>query len=146
MERKCSPDILLVEDSPADIEFALRAIKTLLLAERVVLAKDGQEALDFLFARTEDAHRHPGNLPKLVLLNLRLPKISGLEVLSAIKADERTKSIPVVVFTSSQDHRDIVEAYRLGANAYVVKPMDYKGYLFILPKIVGFWLNLNLMP
>ncbi|MFZ1405521.1 MAG: response regulator, partial [Anaerolineae bacterium] len=118
-------EILLVEDNPNDAELALRALKKNNLANNVAVVTDGEEALDFVFARGAFGQRKIENGPKVILLDLKLPKVDGLEVLRAIKGDPRTKSIPVVVLTSSKEERDIVESYKLGANSYIVKPVEF---------------------
>jgi len=120
-------DILLVEDNPADEELTVRALRKHNLANNLVVVRDGVAALDFLFATGEFAGRSPDH-PKLVLLDLELPKVEGIEVLRRMKADERTCAIPVVVLTSSGEDRDVVESYRLGVNSYVVKPVDFSDF------------------
>ena len=139
-------EVLLVEDEPSDVEFVLRAARKHGLADRIFAVRDGAEALDFLFARGAHAERRREDRPKVVLLDLRLPKISGAQVLRTLKGDDQTRHIPVVVFTSSEEPRDIVGTYDLGANAYVVKPDDYQGYLEMLPRLLHFWSSLNRLP
>jgi len=136
-------DILLVEDNPRDVEMTLRALKKKNLANTVHVAKDGAEALDFIFARGAYAHRDPNHVLKVVLLDLKLPKVSGLEVLRAIKGDERTRTIPVVVLTSSQEEKDMVESYRLGANSYIVKPVDFDKFVTAIGEVGLYWLLSN---
>src|SRR5690348_7743538 len=121
----CPVDILLVEDNPDDIDLTLYALKRNNLANAVHIARDGEEALDFIFCRGQYANRRVDDHPKVVLLDLKLPKIDGLEVLRTLKADRRTKAMPVVVMTSSKEQRDMVEGYHLGVNSYIQKPVDF---------------------
>ena len=139
-------EILLVEDNPADAELALRALKKNNLANRLVTVGDGEEALDFIFARSAFSGRHVENGPKVILLDLKLPKVDGLEVLRAIKSDPRTKVIPVVVLTSSKEEKDIVESYRLGVNSYIVKPVDFDKFIASVRDLGLYWLLLNQPP
>ncbi|TXT33374.1 MAG: response regulator receiver, partial [Comamonadaceae bacterium] len=120
-----SVEILLVEDNPTDAELATLALKERGLANNLVWVKDGAEALDFFFATGAYANRQIENTPKVVLLDLRLPKVDGLEVLRRIKADDRTKNIPVAVLTSSKEGRDVIASYQLGVNSYISKPVDF---------------------
>ena len=136
-------DILLVEDNPRDVEMTLRALKKHNLANKVYVVKDGAEALDFIFSRGAYAHRDPNHALKVVLLDLKLPKVSGLEVLRAIKGDEQTRTIPVVVLTSSQEEKDMVESYRLGANSYIVKPVDFDKFVTAIGEVGLYWLVSN---
>ena len=136
-------EILLVEDNPRDVEMTLRALKKRNLANNVHVAKDGAEALDFLFATGAHVARDPNHTPKVVLLDLKLPKVSGLEVLKKLKSDERTRTIPVVVLTSSQEERDMVESYRLGVNSYIVKPVDFDKFVESVGEIGLYWLLVN---
>ena len=139
-------DILLVEDNPNDLELALRALKKRHLANKVVVARDGAEALDFIFGTGAYADREVTDRPKVVLLDLKLPKVDGLEVLRRIKSDERTKVIPVVVLTSSQEERDIVESYQLGVNSYMVKPVDFDQFIDSVSELGLYWLLCNKPP
>ena len=139
-------EILLVEDSATDLELTLRALKKSNLANRIEVARDGQEALDFLFARNQYASRSIEDKPRLVLLDLKLPKVDGLEVLKALKCDPRTRSIPVVVLTSSNEQRDIAESYNLGVNSYIVKPVDFDGFFAAITELGLYWLILNSPP
>jgi two-component system response regulator len=139
-------DILLVEDNPQDAELTVRALKKKNLANRLVVIEDGAAALDFFFCRGEFSSRSPGNAPQVVLLDLKLPKVSGLEVLKAMRSDERTRSIPVVVVTSSREDPDIKAAYALGANSYVVKPVDFDAFAEAVSSIGLYWLMVNQPP
>lgn len=139
-------EILLVEDSAQDRELALRALRAANLANRVQIARDGVEALDFLFATGPHAGRPIQNGPKVVLLDLKLPKIDGLEVLRCIKRDERTKTIPVVVLTSSKEQKDVIESYHLGVNSYIVKPVNFDRFSAAVNELGLYWLLLNHPP
>ena len=136
-------DILLVEDNPRDAELTLRALKKRNLANRVFVVEDGEEALDFIFCRGRYAQREAGHSPKVILLDLKLPKINGLEVLRAIRADERTRMIPVVMVTSSGEDPDIRAAYGLGANSYVVKPVEFDAFQEAMSRLGFYWLVVN---
>ncbi len=139
-------EVLLVEDNPTDAELTLRALRGKGLRNEFVVARDGQEALDFLFAQGTYADRDVRNGPNLVLLDLRLPKMSGIEVLKKIKSDERTKAIPVVVLTSSRQEPDIEKCYQLGANSYIVKPVDFDKFVCTVSELGLHWLLLNQPP
>jgi len=139
-------DILLVEDNPNDVELTLRALKKRNMANPTHVVEDGAEALDYLFCRGMYADRNAKDIPRVILLDLKLPKVSGLEVLEIIKSDERTKSIPVVVLTSSREDPDIKAAYRLGANSYVVKPVDFNEFLDRMSNLDYYWLLVNQPP
>jgi len=132
-------DILLVEDNPDDAELAIRALRKSNLANHLLHLLDGEEALEFLF-------NAQNSKPKLVLLDLKMPKVDGIEVLRRLKADERTRSIPVVMLTSSKEERDIVETYQLGVNAYIVKPLDFDQFGKAVGQLGLFWLVLNQTP
>lgn len=136
-------DILLVEDNPNDVELTLRALKMRNLANQVFVARDGAEALDVLFGDGPTTLRDIGMMPKVILLDLKLPKIDGLEVLRRLKQDERTKSIPVVVLTSSREGPDVAAAYRLSANSYIVKPVDFEAFARVVSELGLYWLLLN---
>jgi len=138
--------ILLVEDNPKDVKLALHALSSHKLANQVEVARDGEEALDFIFCRGEHAHRNFNLQPQLVLLDLKLPKVDGLEVLKSIKDDARTKAIPVVILTASKEERDLVESYRLGVNAYIQKPVDFDQFRQIVEQVGMFWLVVNQAP
>lgn len=137
--------ILLVEDSPLDAELTIRALKDGKLANAVEWVKDGQQALDYLFYEGAFADREQ-NMPQLVLLDLKMPRVSGIEVLKIIKADPRTKAIPVVIMTSSQEERDIAESYNLGVNSYVVKPVDFIAMTNLARQAGYYWLAINRTP
>jgi two-component system response regulator len=139
-------EILLVEDNPNDAELALRALRKNNIANNVLVLTDGEEALNFLFARGEYTHRKVENGPKIILLDLKLPKVDGLEVLRAIKGDPRTKIIPVVILTSSKEEKDIIESYMLGVNSYIVKPVDFDKFIVAVRDIGFYWLLLNQLP
>ncbi len=139
-------EILLVEDNPRDAELTIRSLKKRNLANRLHHVADGVEALDFLFGTGAYAGRRIGDAPKLVLLDLKLPKIDGLEVLQRLKSDERTKSIPVVMLTSSKEERDVVASYRLGVNSYIVKPVGFENFAEAVSQLGLYWLLLNEPP
>lgn len=139
-------EILLVEDNPNDAELAIRALKKSNLANNLVWVKDGAEALDFLFAQGAYSTREAGTGPRVVMLDLKLPKADGLEVLRRMRADERTKVLPVVVLTSSREEKDIVESYRLGVNSYIVKPVDFDKFVKTVSDLGMYWLLVNVPP
>lgn len=138
-------EILLVEDNATDAELTMRALKKNNLANNVMWVKDGAEALDFIFCTGTYAGRSNGN-PKLILLDLKLPRVDGIEVLSKIKAAESTKSIPVVMVTSSAEERDVVESYRLGVNSYLVKPVDFRQFIEVIAQAGFYWAVINKTP
>lgn len=137
--------ILLVEDNPKDLELTLIALERTNLANEVVVTRDGAEALDYLFARGAFADRHTGN-PAVVLLDLKLPKVDGLEVLRDIRADSSLKSTPVVMLTSSKEESDLLRSYELGVNAFVVKPVEFKQFVEAIADLGVFWAVLNEPP
>jgi CheY-like chemotaxis protein len=139
-------EILLVEDNPTDAELAMRALKKNNLANNLVWVKDGAEALDFLFGKGEYAARETNKAPHVILLDLRLPKVDGLEVLRAIKNDEITKHIPVVVLTSSKEDHDVTESYKLGVNSYISKPVEFEAFAKTVAELGMYWLLLNRPP
>jgi len=139
-------EILLVEDSPYDAEMTIRALTKRHLANKVFHVKDGEEALEFLFGTGQYANRADCQHPKVVLLDLKLPKVDGFEVLRAIRADERTKCIPVVVLTSSHEQRDLVESYKLGVNSYIVKPVQFENFSEAVAEVGCYWVLLNEPP
>lgn len=139
-------DILLVEDNPRDAELTTRALKKHNLANRLYVVEDGVEALNFIFCRGKYGKRDLANNPKVVLLDLKLPKVDGLEVLRTLKQDHRMRSIPVVIVTSSRQDPDIKAAYDLGANSYVVKPVDFDAFADAMIKLGLYWLLVNEPP
>jgi len=139
-------EILLVEDNPNDIELTQRALKKQNLANRLVIVQDGAEALDLLFARGRYEGRKIEDTPRVVLLDLKLPKVDGIEVLKALRGDDRTKKIPIVVLTSSSDERDVVETYKLGVNSYIVKPVNFEKFAEVIRELGYYWLLLNHPP
>jgi CheY-like chemotaxis protein len=138
-------DILLVEDNPTDAELTLRALRRGNLANHIVWVKDGAEALDFIFRNGSYAGR-PAENPKLILLDIKLPKVDGIEVLKQIKADAHTRVIPVVMVTSSAEGRDLTDSYELGANSYVVKPVDFEQFSETVSKAGFYWMLMNRVP
>jgi len=139
-------EILLVEDNPADVELTLRALTSHHLANQLFVCRDGAEAIDFFFGDAPNALRDIGVIPRVILLDLNLPKVDGLEVLRRLKADERTRTIPVVVLTSSAEQPDIAAAYRLGANSYIVKPVDFEAFSRAVSDLGLYWLLVNRPP
>jgi CheY-like chemotaxis protein len=137
--------ILMVEDDPKDVELTLMALEDYKLANEVVVARDGEEALDYLYCRGNFTTRPPEN-PAVLLLDLKLPKVDGLEVLQQIKSDEKLRMIPVVVLTSSREERDMVASYTLGVNAYVVKPVDFHEFINAVKELGIFWAVINEPP
>ena len=135
--------VLLVEDSSSDEELTLRALRKSGIANRVVVARDGAEALDYLFARGQYAGLDPRDSPQVVFLDLNLPKVGGLEVLRQIRADERTRLLPVVILTSSREDRDVLSGYASGANSYVVKPVDFSQFAEAIRQLGMYWLIIN---
>lgn len=139
-------EILYVEDNPNDLELTMHAFNKNHLANNILIARDGEEALSLLFGTDKDPDSEISNSPKVILLDLKLPKVSGLEVLQKVKSDGRTKMIPVVVLTSSKEERDIIESYRLGVNSYIVKPVDFEKFIDAMRALSMYWLMLNQMP
>ena len=136
-------EILLVEDNPRDAELTIRALKRKNLANHLYHVEDGVEALDFLFGRGKYSGRNLDEPPKVVLLDLKLPRVDGLEVLSAMKSDDRTRTIPVVIVTSSAEDPDMKKAYQLGANSYVIKPVQFDSFIEAMVKVGIYWLMVN---
>ncbi len=141
-----SARILLVEDNPDDVELTLRAFRKHNLGNNVAVVRDGQEALDYIFAKGPYAERSPDQNPDLILLDLNLPKLSGLDVLRAVRAKPATKRIPVVILTTSDDQNDIASGYELGTNSYIRKPVDFDKFSVTVKELGTFWLNLNVPP
>lgn len=138
-------DILLVEDNPNDAELAIRALNNNNLANRIQWVKDGEEALDYIFYRGDYSSRRR-KLPRVVLLDLRLPKLDGIEVLTAIRNHEETKNLPVVVLTSSKEERDLVETYKLGVNSFVAKPVAFDDFVKTVAELGLYWVLVNRLP
>jgi CheY-like chemotaxis protein len=139
-------DILLVEDNPQHVELTLRALRKQNLANNVFVARDGAEALEFIFATHCYHQRQIENSPKVILLDLKLPKVDGLEVLRRIKSDERTKAIPVVVVTTSEQDQDVLKSYNLGANSYIVKPVSFEKFVEAVSQVGFYWMLVNKPP
>jgi two-component system response regulator len=139
-------EILLVEDNLDDLDMTLRALREANLANRIQVARDGVEALEFIFCQGKHADREIEDGPKVVMLDLKLPKIDGMEVLKRIKSDLRTRAIPVVMLTSSKEQKDVVESYGLGVNSYIVKPVNFEGFATAVENLGMYWLLLNQPP
>jgi two-component system response regulator len=136
-------EVLLVEDNPHDAEMTIRSLKKVNLANRLIHLKDGKEALDFIFAKGAFSDRQIENKPKVILLDIKMPKIDGIEVLRQIKANEITRTIPVVIMTSSKQEQDIITSYNLGVNSYVVKPVDFESFAKAVSELGLYWLITN---
>ena len=145
MDKFENVDILLVEDNPNDAELAMRALRKGKLANHITWVKDGAEALEFIF-RTGAYAGRPDQNPKLILLDLKLPKVDGIEVLKRLKADERTRVIPVVMITSSAEESDVIESYKLGVNSYIVKPVEFEQFSETVAKAGFYWMLMNKTP
>lgn len=143
MEQK---NILLVEDNPDDVELAKRAFQKININNNIVVTRDGAETLDYLYGRGKFENRDTNNIPRLILLDLKMPKVHGIEVLKQIRNNEQTRYIPVIILTSSQDKKDIIRSYELGANSYIVKPIDFVKFLEVAQQIALYWLTLNEQP
>ncbi len=139
-------EIILVEDDPADAELALHALRNGNLGNKIYVLRDGEEALDFIFCRGPFSGRHRNHTPRLILLDLKLPKIDGLEVLRQLKADPHTRPIPVVVLTSSREEQDLVRSYQLGVNSYIQKPVDFQQFRETIKQLGLYWLVVNQPP
>ena len=139
-------DILLIEDNPVDVELAIRALKKSGLVNNIFVVNDGEDALDFIYCKNKYGNRKHGDIPKIILLDLKLPKVSGLEVLKIIKSDEDKKIIPVIVLTSSSQEKDMIESYKLGVNSYIQKPVDFDQFVESVKQIGMYWLLLNKLP
>jgi CheY-like chemotaxis protein len=139
-------EILIVEDNPLDLEMTLRGLRKANIVNRIHVARDGAEALEYLFCEGAYADRSIEDAPRFVLLDLKLPKVDGLEVLARMKADPRTRAIPVVMLTSSKEQRDLVESYQLGVNSYIVKPVDFENFVQAARELGTYWLMLNQTP
>jgi two-component system response regulator len=139
-------EILLVDDSPADVELTVHALKQGGLVTSIAVAEDGAEALDYLFCRGIYEGRSPCDRPRVILLDLNLPKVGGLQVLKALRADERTRAIPIVILTSSKEAKDLIEGYKLGASAFIQKPVDFEDFRNTIKEIGAFWLLRNEPP
>ena len=139
-------EILLVEDNPEDLELTLRALRMANLGNHISIARDGAEAIEYIFCEGPHSGRKIEDTPKLILLDLKLPKVDGLEVLRRIKGDPRTKKIPVVALTSSKEQSDVINSYNLGVNSYIVKPVNFEGFAEAVQKLGMYWLLLNQPP
>jgi two-component system response regulator len=139
-------EILLVEDNMYDAELTIRSLNKINLANKLFHVKDGAEALDFLFATGSYTERHMDNRPKLILLDIKMPKVDGIEVLRQIKSNEKTRTIPVVIMTSSKEEQDVIISYNLGVNSYIVKPVDFEGFMKAVGELGLYWLLINQPP
>ena len=136
-------EILLVEDNPHDAEMTIRALRRVNLANSLIHVKDGEEALDFIFSRGAFSERSTYEKPKVILLDIKMPKVDGIEVLRQIKSNEQMKTIPVVIMTSSKEEKDVIASYNLGVNSYVVKPVDFEGFAKAVSELGFYWLITN---
>lgn len=143
MQNFTQVEILLVEDNPSDAELTLYSLRSINLANQVLWVKDGAEALDYLFCRGSYSERPSHAVPKLILLDLKLPKVDGIEVLHQLRADPRTRMIPVVMLTSSAEENDLIASYRRGINSYIVKPVDYDVFVETVAKVGFYWMLMN---
>jgi two-component system response regulator len=139
-------EIILVEDNESDAELTIRALKKNNILNKLIHLQDGQEALEYIFATGKYSERNINELPKVILLDLKMPKVGGLEVLKKIKSDNRTKIIPVIILTSSKEDKDIIEGYKLGVNSYIVKPVRFENFVKAVSEIGLYWLLLNQPP
>lgn len=138
--------LMLVDDNPDDVDLTLRALRKCQISSKVIVERDGLDALDYLFGTGRHAGRNTAEQPHVILLDIRMPRLDGLEVLHRLRADERTRCIPVVMLTSSKEERDLAESYRRGANSYIRKPVDYVEFLEVLQHLNLYWLVLNELP
>lgn len=139
-------DILIVEDNPSDLKLMMKALQRNNLGNKIIALKDGEEALDFLFSKGQYEGRNQSSRPKVIFLDLKLPKIDGLEVLQAIKSNDLTKVIPVTVVTSSKEERDVIESYNLGVNSYIVKPVEFDAFVDVISNLGLYWVVMNEPP
>jgi two-component system, response regulator len=139
-------EILLVEDNPSDAELTLHALKKSKLANQIQLVRDGEEALDFLFCRGSYSDRRFDRAPRVILLDLKLPKVDGLQVLDHVKSDPRTRAIPIIILTSSKEERDLVKGYQLGVNSYIQKPVNFSEFQRVVEQLGMYWLLVNSKP
>lgn len=139
-------DILLVEDNPYEAQLTMRSLKKNNLTNILLHIDSGEEAIEFIFSRSKYAGRHLENLPKLILLDLQLPKIGGLQILKLVKEDKKTKMIPVIMLTSSKEESDIIASYQLGANSYIVKPVHFDSFSKVVVEVAMYWIHLNEPP
>lgn len=146
MSQNAEIEILLVEDNERDAEVTIRTLRKRNISNQIIHVKDGQEAMDWIFGAGAYAGRDPSNHPKLVMLDLKLPKVDGLEVLRAIRADPRTRLMPVVMMTSSREQRDVIESYNLGVNSYVVKPVEFDSFSAAVAELGHYWVIVNHEP
>ncbi len=146
MNPSATVDVLLVDDNPRDAELAVRALRKRHLANNIIVLTDGQQALDWLLCQGSYADRDKRQVPKLVLLDLKLPKVDGLEVLRTLRREERTKLIPIVMLTSSREERDIIASYQLGANSYIVKPVEFENFSAAVAEAGHYWVLVNEKP
>lgn len=146
MEHNNGVEILIVEDNPNDAEMALRALKKNNVSNEVLVVGDGEEALDFIFRKGKHSNRVKESCPRMILLDLKLPKVDGLEVLKEVKSNPDTKMIPIIVMTSSKEESDIIESYKLGVNSYIVKPVDFDKFVEAVRDLGYYWLLLNQAP
>lgn len=143
MENGNETEILLVEDNPTDAEMAMRSLRDNNISNKIFHVEDGEEALDFIYCRGKYAAKDPGRFPAVILLDLKLPKVDGFEVLKKLKNDREKKTIPIVVLTSSSEEKDIVESYKLGVNSYIFKPVDFNQFALSIKDLGLYWLVLN---
>lgn len=146
MNQNHAVEILIVEDNPDDLEMTLRALRKVNLANHILVAHDGAEALDYIFCQGAHRGRQIDDHPKIILLDLKLPKVDGQEVLQRLKQDPRTRMIPVAILTSSKEQRDVMESYKLGVNSYIVKPVNFESFAKAVQELGMYWLLLNQPP